>query len=94
MIHDYYAIHDRATQSFRPPFESPTEASAIRSTRAAIASMSRETLDLHVADLSLMHVGAFDDSTGTFLPSNPRLITPVAALAATIERGNEASHGS
>lgn len=89
MIRDYYSIHDRATDSYRMPFAAESEAAAIRSTRAALISIPREALDLHVADLTLCYVGSFDDSTGSFLPSPIRVITPVSALAATLPEAKD-----
>lgn len=84
MVTDYYSLFDKATESFRAPFAARSEADAVRMVRHGI--MKSEALLLHAADLTLMIIGAFDDTTGSFLTVNARVITSLSAIVATLPK--------
>lgn len=84
MVTDYYSLFDKVSDSFRPPFSASSEAVAVRLLRHSL--MESRGLALHADDLTLMHVGAWDDSAGCFIPVAHRVISSVSAIVAQIPK--------
>ena len=60
-----YSIFDTAVMAYLPPFYARTMAEAIRSFRAAALDPSH-MVGMSRKDYGLVHLGTFDDNTGSF----------------------------
>lgn len=90
MIHDYYAVFDKATKSFKQPFTARTEGDAIRMMR--LAMQKNPVLVMTADDLTLMAIGGFDDSSGELISATPTVVTSFSAVAATLPSTKEENH--
>lgn len=73
MIHNYYAIYDRAAKSYVHIFESQNNATAGR-LYEALAKNKETFVGIKPDDFMLYKVAQFNDETGTFESHEPEKI--------------------
>lgn len=75
------SLYDEKARAFRAPFTVPHVDVAIRAIRGLLVQGdARNEVVAHAEDHVLYHHGAFDDSTGQFMPQAPAVVARVAQL--------------
>lgn len=69
MITNVYALYDIKSDTFGVPFFAPSSGVAVRMFRD-LANSRDTTVGRYPADFKLVHIGQFDDNTGTLLPGD------------------------
>lgn len=85
MIVNAYAVFDRKSLVFSPPFYSPTDGSATRAFADA-ANDPQAPVGAHPADYVLFLVGTYDDNKGELLAVSP-LVHVVDAISLVKHQG-------
>lgn len=67
-----YSIYDRATESYTPPFQQPSNNAAIRAIKNEIRQPDSQ-LAQHPTDYELYQVGTFDETTGNITAVKERI---------------------
>lgn len=70
MIIRAYAIFDRKSLAYFPPFYAPTDGAAVRSLGDLVSDVNNN-VGRHPNDFVLFYVGDYDDSKGALLPVSP-----------------------
>jgi len=62
-----YSVHDSKAEAYLDPFFARSHGEALRSFEDAIGT-PEHPFNRHSADYTLVHIGTFDDQTGTIEP--------------------------
>lgn len=82
MVRDLYSVFDKASEQFQLPWAARTEGEAVRVVRDGLVASS--AMRSHHADLTLLHVGQWDDSKGEFVLRSRTVVSSVSAIEAML----------